>query len=122
MTEEERTEDGAQKTKNKTSMDLDENVAGLLCYLLGIITGVIFLVLEKENRFVRFHAMQSTFIFVVLFVLNVILTAVPVIGWVFSLLLAPLSFILWLVLMWQAYKGNWFKLPVLGDMAEEKSK
>ena len=43
----------------KTSTGLDENVAGLLCYILGWITGIVFLVIEPDNKFVRFHALQS---------------------------------------------------------------
>jgi len=53
----------------KTSLDLDENMAGLLCYIGGWITGIIFLVLEKENKFVRFHALQSLLTFLPLSVL-----------------------------------------------------
>ena len=53
----------------KTSMGLDESVAGLLCYIVGWITGIVFLVLEKENKFVRFHALQSLLTFLPLSVL-----------------------------------------------------
>jgi len=53
----------------KTSLDLDENMVGLLCYIGGWITGIIFLVLEKENKFVRFHALQSLLTFLPLSVL-----------------------------------------------------
>jgi len=50
----------------KTSTGLQENIAGLLCYVLGWVTGIIFLFIEKENKFVRFHAVQSIVVFGVL--------------------------------------------------------
>lgn len=108
--------------KTKTSTGLDENIAGLFCYVFGAITGIIFLILEKENRFIRFHALQSTIIFVALLILNFILTAIPIIGWLVGLLIAPLGFILWIVLMVKAYQGKWFKLPVIGSLAEKQLK
>lgn len=106
--------------KVKTSSGLDENIAGLLCYLAWFITGVIFLVIEKENRFVRLHALQSIILSVILFILNIVLTAIPLIGWIIGLLLTPLYVVLWIFLMWKAYQGKWFKLPVVGNMAENQ--
>ncbi|SDI47989.1 DUF4870 domain-containing protein [Alteribacillus bidgolensis] len=104
----------------KTSMGLEENVAGLLCYLLGLITGIVFLVLEKDSRFVRFHALQSIFISGTLVVLNIVLTAIPVLGWLLGLFLSLIGFVLWIVLMVKAYQGKWFKLSIFGDMAEKQ--
>lgn len=104
----------------KSSTGLDQNVAGLLCYLAGFITGIIFFILEKENRFVRFHAMQSIFISVALFVLNIGLSFIPILGLILSLLISPVAFILWIVLMVKAYQGKWFKLPIVGNMAEQQ--
>ncbi|GGA72543.1 DUF4870 domain-containing protein [Ornithinibacillus halotolerans] len=104
----------------KTSSGLDENLAGLLTYLVGFITGIIFLLIEKDSRFVRFHALQSIFVSVGLFVLNIILSFIPIIGWGISLLIAPFAFVLWIFLMIQAYQGKWFKLPVIGDMVEKQ--
>lgn len=104
-----------------SSTGLDPKVAGLLCYLAGFITGIIFLVLEKQSRFVKFHAMQSTIIFAVLVAANLILTAIPFIGWLVQLILAPLTFILWIALMLLALQGKMFKLPVVGDFAEQQA-
>ncbi|SFE59599.1 DUF4870 domain-containing protein [Alteribacillus iranensis] len=109
-----------ESSRTSTAGGLDENVAGLLCYLVGFITGIIFILIEKENRFVRFHALQSIFTFGILFVASTVLTAVPIIGWLLSILLAPLSVIVWVILMVKAYQGRWFKLPVVGDMAEKQ--
>jgi len=106
--------------KGRSSTGLDENVAGFFCYLLGFITGIVFLVVEKESRFVRFHALQSTITFLSLFVICMILGLIPIIG----LLVYPiwiLSLILWLFLMIKALRGERYSLPIVGKMAEEKT-
>lgn len=103
----------------KTSTGMNQNVAGLLCYLAGWITGLIFFLIEKENRFVRFHAMQSIITFGSLTVIFMILGFIPFVGWMLMPILAILQLILWIVLMVKAYQGQLFKLPVIGDMAEK---
>jgi uncharacterized membrane protein len=105
--------------KEESSTGLDENVAGFLCYLLGFITGIVFLVVEKKSRFVKFHAMQSTITFLSLFVISLILGFIPII----ALLVYPiwiLSLILWLLLMIKALRGERYLLPLVGKMADEK--
>ncbi len=104
--------------KRRSSTGLDENVAGFFCYLLGFITGIVFLVVEKESRFVKFHAMQSTITFLSLFVISLILGLIPII----ALLVYPiwiLSLILWLLLMIKALRGERYLLPIVGKMAED---
>lgn len=110
---------GGQK---KTSTGLDENIAGLLAYLLSFVTGIIFLIIEKENSFVRFHAFQSVFLFGGLFVISIGLSLVPFIGWLLSALISPIAFVLWIVCMYKAYQGERFKLPIVGDIAEKQMK
>ena len=102
----------------KTSTGLEQNVAGLLCYLVGWVTGLIFLLIEKENRFVRFHAMQSIVVFGALTVASIILSFIPFIGWIIGWLLGLLGLALWIVLMVKAYQNQMYKLPVAGDFAE----
>lgn len=104
----------------KGTSGLDGNLAGALCYLAGFITGIIFLVIEKENQFVRFHAMQSILTFVAVIIISTVLSFIPLIGWILSLLIAPFTFVLWLFMMWKAYQGERFKLPFIGDMAEQQ--
>ena len=104
----------------KTSLDLDENVEGLLCYIVGWITGIVFLVLEKENKFVRFHALQSLLTFLPLSVLAWLLGWIPFVGWVLGVLVWILTAILWLILMFKAYRGEKYKLPLVGDIAEKE--
>jgi len=104
-----------------TDMGLQPNLAAMLSYLVGVISGVIFYVIEKKNKFVRFHALQSAILFGGILVLNIMLMFVPIIGWMFSMLLWLLSIILWIILMIKAYQGEWFKLPVIGEIAEKNS-
>jgi uncharacterized membrane protein len=121
------------KDLGKTSTGMQANVAGLLSYVLGWITGLIFFLIEKENKFVRFHALQSIITFGALFILSIaigiftgILAAIglgALIG-VFSLingLLGLAGLILWILLMIKAYQGEKFKLPVIGDIAEKNA-
>ncbi|MFC1646888.1 DUF4870 domain-containing protein [Patescibacteria group bacterium] len=98
----------------------NENLLGAASYLLGFVTGIIFLLIEKENSFVRFHAMQSTLLFGGVFVLNIALGFVPLLGWLLGLLLSFAVFIMWIVLMWKAFQGETYKLPYVGDMAEKQ--
>jgi uncharacterized membrane protein len=94
-------------------------VAGALAYGLGWVSGLAFLLTERENRFVRFHAMQSTIVFGVLWFVGL---SIPLIGWLISfLLIPPVSAALWLWLMFKAYQGDRFKLPFAGDIAEARS-
>ena len=109
-----------EKSAEKSSTGLDSNVAGALCYLLGFITGVLFLVLEKDSKFVRFHAMQSTIVFGAFFVVNVILTVIPILGWLMAILLFPVTLIIWVFLMIKAFQGALFRLPIVGDIAQKQ--
>jgi uncharacterized membrane protein len=105
----------------KTASGLDANVAAALAYGLGWITGLLFLLMEPDHKFVRFHAMQSTIVFGALSVLSLLLQVVPLLGMLVTVfLVVPASAVLWLVLMFKAYRGERFKLPVAGDMAEQR--
>jgi len=106
----------------KTSMGLDENIAGLLCYVLMWVSGLVFFLMEKENQFVRFHAMQSIITFGSLTVIGLVISVVPLLGWIVSYLLSLLALALWIILMIKAYQKTWFKLPIVGDLAEKYSK
>jgi uncharacterized membrane protein len=109
------------KEKGKTSTGLEPNVAGLLCYVLGWVSGLVFFLLEKDNKFVRFHAMQSIVTFGALTVVNFILMFIPIIGWIISYLIGVLAFVLWIILMIKAYQGQEYKLPWAGDFAEKQA-
>ena len=101
---------------NKSSTGLAENIAGLLCYAGIWVTGIIFLVIEKENKTVRFHALQSTIWFGALSIISAVLGWLPVIGWIFPVI----SLVSWIYLMFCAYSDKKFKIPVLGDVVEQQ--
>ncbi|MBF0254562.1 MAG: DUF4870 domain-containing protein [Candidatus Omnitrophica bacterium] len=105
----------------KTSIGMQPNLAALLSYLFGIVTGIILYIIERENKFVRFHAMQSILTFGALFVLGILLGFIPAIGLALIPVLWVLNIVLWVVLMIKAYQGERFKLPVIGDIAEKNS-
>jgi len=105
---------------NKTVLGINENLEALLCYALGWVTGLVFLLLEQKNAFVRFHAMQSLVTFLGLFLVSFVLGFIPVLGMLVGLIMWPLSVVLWIVLMVKAYKGERYKLPVIGDFVEQQ--
>ncbi len=107
---------------NNTVLGIDQNLEALLCYVLGWITGIVFLLLEKENEYVRFHAMQSLVTFLTLFIISIAIGWIPILGWLISFLVSILGLILWIMLMIKAYQGETYKLPYAGDFAEEQLK
>jgi uncharacterized membrane protein len=102
----------------KQSTGLQPNVAGLLCYVLGWVTGIVFLIIEKEDKTVRFHAMQSIVVFGGYTIVSIILNFIPFIGWILNTIIGIIVFILWIVLMVRAYQGNVWKVPWAGNFAE----
>jgi uncharacterized membrane protein len=105
---------------------IQENVAGLLCYVLGWLTGIIFLLIDKR-QWVKFHAAQSIVVFGGLTIIKIGLAFMHgmmggLIGWGFlsmiGLLLALLTFVLWILLMIKAYQHEMFRLPVAADIAD----
>jgi len=122
----------------KATFGLDENVASAACYVLTWVTGIIFFVMEKDNKTVRFHAMQSILTFLPLMILIWIISAIigmMVFGaglygavgiWgIFSLIITLIWIImllLWLFLMYKAYQGEKFLMPIVGAIAENQIK
>lgn len=104
----------------KTALGLNENIEGALTYVLGWITGLLFWFLEPENKFVRFHAMQSIVVFGALTVVEIVLGFIPILGFILGALLGLSGFVLWLWLMYKAYQGEMYKLPWAGDFAEQQ--
>ena len=105
-------------TEGGSSTGLEPNVAGLLCYLGGWISGIVFLVIEQKSKFVRFHALQSIVTFGALTVAGALLGWIPYAGAVFGIIIGILVFVLWIVLMVKAYQGELYKVPVAGQVAE----
>jgi uncharacterized membrane protein len=109
-------------------------MACALCYLLGLLTGVLFLVLEpyNKNRLIRFHAFQAIFfniawiaVLIVLSIVSFALVPIPFLGAMIGIVLhlgAWLGFfILWLMLMYKAYNRERWVLPVIGPLAEKQA-
>ena len=105
----------------RSTIGVDANVAGVLCYALGMVSGFVIVLLERESTFVRFHAIQSMLTFIGFFVLQVVANLVPVFGWLISLPLYLASVAVWIFMMLKAYQGEWYKLPIVGDIAEERA-
>jgi uncharacterized membrane protein len=126
--------EGGAKPEAESSTGMSANVAGLLCYVAGWVTGIVFVVLEKKSTFVKFHAWQSIMVFGVLTVAHLVLSTI--IGAIAVATLSPglvifagvigtiiwiLMLILWILLMVQAYQGKMWKVPGAGDWAEKQA-
>jgi uncharacterized membrane protein len=101
---------------------LQDNVAGMLAYVT-IIPAILFLLMEPYNRnkFVRFHSFQNLFFCGALIALNIVLNFIPILGQIASLFVGLGSFIVWILLLVKAYQGQKFKLPIIGDLAEQQA-
>jgi uncharacterized membrane protein len=103
-----------------TSLGVDANLLGLLAYLLGIVSGLLILLLEKRHAEVRFHAAQSIVVSVAVIVLGIVsgaLMFIPVFGLIMSTVLWVGSLVLWIYLLVQGYRLEHVELPVLGGLA-----
>src|SRR5215213_4704335 len=124
----------------KSSTGLDENVAALLSYVFGWISGLIFFLIEKDSRLVRFHAMQSLLLNVAALVIGIVFWIVAVVSsLVVGYISSVLGFIVWIIMVLvgtvlgiglvvaaiisliKAFQGQYFKLPVIGNYAEKFS-
>lgn len=105
---------------NTSSTGLSENVAGALCYALGWVTGLVFLVIERQSEFVRFHAMQSLIAFGLLSVAGFVINVMPGLGTFLSWLISMLAVVLWILLMFKAWSGERYRLPWVGEEAEKQ--
>ncbi|MCL2235689.1 MAG: hypothetical protein FWB98_04500 [Defluviitaleaceae bacterium] len=111
---------------NKSVFGLSENWAAFLAYVFGFVSGIVVLIMEKENKFVRFAALQSTVVFLVFFVVNLvlgILSGIWIIGWIFAFVrwaMGIATFATWLYLIITAASGRAVKLPIIGDICWEQ--
>jgi len=101
-----------------SSEGLAENVAGLLCYVLGWVTGLIFLLIDKRP-WVKFHAAQSTTVFGGLTVIRIgLLFMSHFLGWAIFGLIGLVSLVLWIFLMVKAYQHETVRIPIAADIAD----
>jgi uncharacterized membrane protein len=102
----------------RTSTGFDEKVAGALTYVFGAISGIIFLILERDNAFVRFHARQSTVFFLVVLVVHLLLRGLPVAGAILYIPFIVSVAVAWILLMVKALNGHRTRLPYIGEWVE----
>jgi uncharacterized membrane protein len=124
----------------KSSTGLDENIAALLSYIFGWLSGLIFFLIEKDSRLVRFHAMQSILlsacaivigigIWIFAFVFGLVLSYISgILSFLLSIVIGLLAFVFGIgifvgaiICIVKAFQGQYFKLPVIGNMAEKYS-
>ncbi|WP_379127899.1 DUF4870 domain-containing protein [Paenibacillus sp. sgz500958] len=104
----------------RSSTGLPEHVAGALCYFFPFVGGIVFLALEKRSRFVLFHSLQSLIAFGTLMVCHVLSGFIPLLGPLLAVLLSLCSFAVWLLMIYHALSGRWYKLPWAGPIAERQ--
>jgi len=102
----------------KSTFGLDKNIALAATYILGWLTGIVFLLVEKEDKDVRFNAAQSIIFFGALTILGMI----PVVGWVLSPFIFLVGLVGWIILLVKSYQGEKVKIPVIWPYAEKLSK
>lgn len=111
------------KTKNSKFTNLEPNVAAALSYVLTPFTGIYFFLVEKEDKYVRFHAFQSILFGVAAYMAWILATSLIMV--LVGVLLVPIvsaaTLILYVFLMWKAYNGEKFELPIIGKIAKEQS-
>jgi uncharacterized membrane protein len=126
--------EGAAKPETESSTGMTANVAGLLCYVALWVTGIVFVVMEKKSKFVKFHAWQSIITFGALTVVQIILSILGAIAWAispfgglwrFANVLGIIVWViivgLWIALMLLAYQGKMWKVPLAGNWAEKQA-
>mgnify|MGYP003288735490 CR=1 FL=1 len=129
-----------QTAPAKSSTGLDENVAALLSYIFGWLSGLIFFLIEKDSRLVRFHAMQSLLLNVLVIIVGIVIWVVTVVMWLISTqiagfvsaLVSLVATLVWVVFciailvavimcLIKAFQNQYFKLPIIGNFAEKFS-
>lgn len=123
------------ESKTVTILGVGERIEGASCYVLGFITGLLFLVIERENKFVRFHALQSIATFLPLYMVMsavervISLSTISTVGFsisIFGLLISMMILsviwtligVLWILLIYKASRGERYRLPIIGRIAE----
>ncbi|MCL7412570.1 MAG: DUF4870 domain-containing protein [ANME-2 cluster archaeon] len=119
-----------ENESEKTASVSNDNLMGAVAYVLGLVSGLIIYLIEKDkpdkSRFVMFHAMQSIVLSIALIVISIILSIIaliPVVGWIIAILaglIYPLLvFIIWIFMIYKAYSGEEYHLPIIGEYAEK---
>ena len=109
--------------------DPNRNLVAAISYLFGFVTGIVILFIEKDDKYIRFHATQSVLVFGVIFaaniIINIVLAPIDFLGVVTTLLstiISVVAVIIWAVSMYRAFSGAIFKWPFVGEIAEKRVK
>ena len=112
----------------KSIFGLSENVVAALSYIAGPFSGIAVLVMERENKFVRFHALQSTIWFTLILIVGWVLgfianLPIPILGWLLGIIVRPViaiggfaAFLSMVYLMAMAASSKTFKIPIIGNV------
>lgn len=111
-----------QQPPQPAQSGLSDNAAGALAYVT-IIPAIIFLIVEpyNKNSFVRFHAWQSIFLGIAAFAIDIVLSVIPIVGWIIIPFFMIAFFVVWIIVLLKALKGQRFKLPLIGKFAEQQA-
>jgi len=101
---------------------LSDNAAGALAYVT-FIPAIIFLIVEpyNKNSYIKFHSWQSIFLAIASFAVNIVLTIIPIIGWILIPFVGLAFLVIWIIVLIKAWKGERYKLPFIGDLAEKQA-
>jgi uncharacterized membrane protein len=99
---------------------LPSNIAATLAYAFGAVSGIIFLMIERDDKFVRFHAWQSTLTFLAALLASLLVSSFPLVGRLLNAALTAGVVAIWVLLMVKAFAGERFKLPYVGEIAEQQ--
>ncbi|HUV36478.1 MAG TPA: hypothetical protein VMX58_06030 [Patescibacteria group bacterium] len=103
--------------RNKQTSSIPPGIAGLLAYFIPFFGGVFFLIIEKENRLIRFHAVQSILLWIVFVILAAIFSWIPII----NLLLYLVILAIWIFAMYQALMERMYELPIIGEISKRQA-
>lgn len=107
-------------TNRRGGTGLPPNLAATLAYAFGAVSGIAMLMIERDDKFVRFHAWQSTLTFVAALLASLLVASFPVVGGLLNAILTIGVVALWILLMVKAFSGERFKLPYVGEIAEQQ--
>ena len=103
--------------QNKQTSSIPQGIAGLLAYFIPFFGGLFFLIIEKENRLIRFHAVQSILLWIVFIILAAIFSWIPII----NILLYLIILAIWIFAMYQALMERMYELPIIGELSRRQA-
>jgi uncharacterized membrane protein len=113
--------EGGPMPEETPQSGLSDNAAGALAYVT-IIPAIIFLIVEPYNKssYIRFHSWQSIFLGIAAFAISFI-NVIPILGQIIFLIGMLILFVAWLIVLLKALKGERYKLPFIGNLAEKQA-